>query len=348
MQAQQSSADGSQGQQVSPQRLLEMAWGFAPPLILEAAVRHHVFDVLENGPKKVDEIATATGASARGLRALLNALVGLRFLERRGDQYALAPESAAFLVSTKPAFLGGFLGHISRSIVPHWLELTEVVKTGTPSRAVNEENAGSEFFRQFVEDLFPMNYAGARALADALSAELTSRPGRVNVLDIAAGSGVWGIALAQKIPQVHVTAVDWPQVTPVTLKVAKRHGVEDRFRVINGDILEADFGTSYRVATLGHILHSEGESRSRTLLKKVHGALAPGGTIAIAEFMPDENRNGPPQPLIFAVNMLVHTERGDTYTFNEIAAWLRDTGFENPRPMPIPAPSPLMLATKPS
>src|SRR5438270_1476435 len=84
----------------SPERILQLAWGFAPPLILEAALNHRVFDLLEQGPRTVEELAAQSGASARGLTAILNALVGLEFLARQGARYKLTPESAAFFVST--------------------------------------------------------------------------------------------------------------------------------------------------------------------------------------------------------------------------------------------------------
>ncbi len=136
-------------------------------------------------------------------------------------------------------------------------------------------------------------------------------------------------------------------MTPITRKIAGRFGVGDRFHTVDGDLLEADFGTGHRVATLGHILHSEGEARSRKLLQRVFRALAPGGTIAIAEFVPNDDRTGPLAPLIFAVNMLVNTEQGDTFTFGEIGAWLVEAGFEHARQLDAPSVSPLILADKP-
>jgi len=87
---------------VTPKRIMEMAWGFAPPLMLEAAVRLKVFDALDSGPMTVEQAAAATETSIRGLRALMDALVGLNLLARRGQRYMLTPESSAFLVSTKP------------------------------------------------------------------------------------------------------------------------------------------------------------------------------------------------------------------------------------------------------
>lgn len=325
---------------LKPDRLLQMWFAYAPPLILETAIRHRIFDTLDTGPKTAEELAVATGTSPRGVRILANSLVGLQFLAKNGNAYSLTPESAAFLVSTKPGYMGGMFRHTSH-ILPNWLKLAEAVKTGKPVTAVNQENTGAEFFSEFVEDLFASGYPAAKVLADSLPAGSVQK-----VLDIAAGSGVWSIAVAQKFPQARVTVVDWPGVIPVCQKVTAREGVGDRYDYKPGDLLEVDFGSGYQLATLGHIIHSEGEERSRKLLKKVYDALAPGGTIAIAEMIPADDRTGPPPPLIFAVNMLIHTEQGDTYTFAEMSSWLKDAGFTNPRTLEVPAPSPLVLATR--
>jgi len=331
---------------VTPERIMQFAWGYIPTLVLEAAIRHRVFDVLDAGPKTLKETAEATGASERGLRAIMNALVGLNFLAKQdGQRYALTPESEAFLVSTKPSFFGGLLKHTSEQLIPKFLRLNDIVDTGKPSAAVNQEGAGSDFFQKFVVDIFPMSYPSAQVLAEHLALDKSGAP--VRVLDLAAGSGVWGIALAQSSERVAVTAVDWVNVLPATRETVARFGLTDRYAFVAGDLLSADFGRSHNVATLGHILHSEGEARSRSLLRKVFEALAPGGTIAIAEFLVNEDRTGPVMPLLFAANMLVNTDDGDTFSFGEIRGWLLEAGFTDARLLEAPGPSPLILATKP-
>ena len=119
-----------------------MAWGFAPPLILEAAIRNKVFDVLDSGPKTLEDLAATTKTSPRGLRAIVNALVGFNLLCRTGECYGLTNESAAFLVATKPSFQGGIYRHISTQIIPAWLDLARIVRVGKADRAVNQEGAG--------------------------------------------------------------------------------------------------------------------------------------------------------------------------------------------------------------
>ena len=331
---------------VTPERIYQFAFAYSVPLVLEAAIKHRVFDVLDSGPLSLNEIHVATQASERGLRGILNFLVGFDFLRRQADgKYTLSPESAAFLVSTKPEFQGGLIRHTSEQLLPNWLQLNSVVATGKPAVAVNQQGPGSEFFHQFVNDILPMSYHVGQELAGHLN--LAEAGSTVKVLDIAAGSGVWGIALAKSSPHVRVTAVDWPAVLPVTQGTAARFDVADRFSFVAGDIHDADFGTGHNVATLGHILHSEGADLSKKLIKRTFQALAPGGTIAIQEFLVNADRTGPANGLIFAVNMLVNTDVGDTFSFEEISEWLAEAGFVNPRTIATHGPSPLILATKP-
>ena len=334
--------------QITSERIMQFTFGFAPPLIIEAAIRHRVFDVLDQGAKIIEELCAETQTSPRGLRALLNALVGLELLAKDDEaRYALTPESAAFLVRGKPAFHGAFFLLTSGPMLSEWAKLNDIVRSGRPEKHINREQDGVAFFRQFVEDIFPIHYAAAQRLSEALEVSKAAAP--LSVLDLAAGSGVWSIALALRSPRVRVTAVDWPGVIPITQKVTARFGVADRFRFVAGDLLEADFGGGHAIATAGHILHSEGEARSRLLLEKTFDALAPGGTLAIAEILVDANRTAPLPALMFAVNMLVNSDQGDTFSLEEISGWLRDAGFAHVRTVDAPGLAPrLILATKPS
>jgi SAM-dependent methyltransferase len=331
---------------LTPERLQQFGFAYAPPLIISAAVNNKVFDALQSGPKTVEQVKKETGASQRGLRAIMDALVGLELLKKdRERRYSLVPESQAFLISEKPGTLAGFFGSILPVMISRWLRLTDIVRNGRPAVAVNQETEGTEFFSQLVETIIPMSYAGAQRLADHLNVGKATHETRA--IDLAAGSGIWGIALAQQSPRLSVTAVDWPGMIPTTKRITRKFGVRDRFDFIEGDLLEANFGNGYNVATLGHILHSEGEQRSRQLLKKTFRALKSGGTIAIAEWLVNDDRTKPVPSLMFSVQMLVNTEKGDTFSFNQIKQWLEDAGFKKVRKLEAPGPSPLILATKP-
>lgn len=331
---------------VRPDRILEMVWGYAPPIILGTAIQCKVFDLLDAGPKTVDEMAKASGNSARGLRAILNALVGFHFLTKNSDgRYALTPESAAFLVSSKPGYLGKFAEFSGLKMIHSWLPMPEIVRTGKPAAAINQQDQGAAFFQELVEPIFAMSYPATQVAGQALGLAHAKSP--VKVLDIGTGSGVWGIGLAQQSPQVTVTAQDLPNVLDVTRQMATRFKVGDRFSYLPGDFHTIEFGTGYNLVTIGHILHMESVDQNRQLLKKVASALAPKGTVVISEFLVNQDRSGPPMGLIFAVNMLAHTEHGDTFSFEEISGWLKEAGLVNARKIEPGGPVGLVLADKP-
>lgn len=324
---------------------MRYVWGYAPPLIIEAAVRNGLFDALKDGSRTAEQVSNATGASVRGVTSILNALTGLELLDKNGESYSLAPDSRAFLLKGAPGYLGGMIEHTSSQLIPKWLDIANIVRTGHPGAGVNTAEEGSAFFEKLVPALFPFNYGAASAAAEPLG--VANATGPVRLLDLAAGSGVWGIAIAQKSPHVEVTAVDWPGILEITKKTAAQFGLADRFSFIPGDLDEANFGSGYNVATLGHILHSQGVERSKALLRKTFDALAPGGTIVIAEFLVDPERKSSTMGLIFDVNMLVNTENGGTYSFEEIREWLSEAGFVKAGLVPAPGPSPLIFADKP-
>jgi len=332
---------------LTPQRLLQYGNGYAAPLMIHASVANGLFDALDGRAMLAEELSVATGASVRGIRILLKGLLAISVVVRDSDgKYTLAPDASAFLVKGKPDYQGAIFRHYATQVIPRWLQIEEVVRTGRPAAAINVEAEGAGYFEKFVEALFPNSYPAAKVLASELG--LHRAVSSVKVLDIAAGSGVWGIALAQSSPFVTVSALDWPGVITVTKRIAAQYGVGDRITTIAGDLHEVDYGGPYDIATLGQILHSEGEEKSRKILAKTYDALAPGGVAAIAEFVVNDDESGPPASLIFSVNMLVNSEAGDTYTFRELRSWLDEAGFVDVRAVDAPGLSPLILAKRPS
>lgn len=340
-------AQPASGEHLSPDILLALAFGFAPPLMISAAVRIGLFDWLALGPATTTGLALDLNVSARGLRALCHALAGLGLLQRvRDDEFDLTPLSATYLVRNRPRQnLGMLFTQAAKQLIPAWLDLESCLASGRPYISANQAGAGEKLFSEMVEGLLPLNWPVASELAAHLSPLLEGNEYRV--LDVAAGSAAWSIPFAMRSQNVVVTAVDWARVLPVTRQICEAFGVERQYSFVAGDVAEADFGCDYNLALLGHILHSEGEIAGRRLLRRVHEALRPGTQIVIAEFLVNDDRSGPISALIFALNMFVHTDQGDAFSFAELENWLTDAGFTDCRQLQVDAPSPLILATKP-
>jgi ubiquinone/menaquinone biosynthesis C-methylase UbiE len=330
--------------EIGPEQLMQMGMSYCTSRTLSTGVKLDMFSHLASGPATAADVARAASTSERGMRMLLDALTALQLLTKSGGRYALTAPSERFLVRASPEYLGAFLE--DDSLWEAWGMLTEAVRTGRPTRAAVERQAEAErFFPVLIRSLHILNREPARRAAQALGAG-TSRSG-LRVLDVACGSGVWGIALAEADAGASLTLQDFPGVLDHTRGYAERHGLASRCEYLAGDLKQVDFGEGrYDMALLGNIVHSEGEQSSRNLFRRIHRALRPQGQVVIIEHLPNEERTGPPYPVLFALNMLVNTEVGDTFTLGEYTRWLNEAGFAQVESTEIGSHSPMIIGTR--
>jgi ubiquinone/menaquinone biosynthesis C-methylase UbiE len=264
-----------------------------------------------------------------------------------GDQsrFALPPDTAAFLVEGQPGYLGDLVLLNARESQEIWSHLAESVQTGQPVEAVDVPEQGIPFWQRLVGALFPIEFPAATAMGAEL---LRLYPdGELRLLDVAAGSGVWGIGAAKQDRRVRVTAMDLVETLAVTREFVARHGLDAQYDYLPGNLRATDFGEGqFDAAVLGQICHSEGVRESKELFGKMRRALRPGGTLVIADRFPEPDRRGGAPALLFALNMLVRTTEGDVWTVPEYTAWLEAAGFTEVRTLPTPGPDPLLLATR--
>ncbi len=329
--------------ELNPEKLLQMGMSFTSSRVLAAGVQLHVFSHIAAGQRTPSAIARAAGASERGMGMLLDALTALELLTKSGGTYQLTPAAARYLVRDSPDYFGAMLEN--DSLWEAWGKLTEAVRTGQPPRRLEQQAQAEEFFPVLIRSLHVLNREPARRAAQALGMGTTRRG--VQALDVACGSGVWGIAIAEADPTARLTLQDFPGVLDHTRQYLRKHGILDRCDFLPGDLKQVSFGEArYDLALLGNIVHSEGERSSRDLFRRLHRALKSGGQLAIVDMIPNEERTGPPYPILFALTMLVNTETGGTYTLTEYTAWLTEAGFVRVETADIGSHSPLIIARK--
>ncbi len=305
---------------------------------------------LAETPATAAELARSAGADRRAVTMLLDALVGLGQLERRGGRYRLSKPLMQMLRCPgvdSQTYFDDFLTH-TEHLLHDWSQLTSVVRSGEPVMDVDTPEKGETFFPSLARRLFSGNYLCAKKLLGKLPRSLQLRP--LSVVDVAAGSAAWSIPFAEANRLTNVVAVDFAPVLEVARHFARSCNVEQQFTFAPGNIRGMRFGADrYDVAILGHICHSEGASRTRALFRKICRALTPRGIMIVAEWIADEKRlgkHGGAGALVFALNMLVHTEKGGTYTLSEYRSWAREAGFRSVRRIEVPATSPVMVFRK--
>jgi SAM-dependent methyltransferase len=300
--------------------------GYQRTAALKAAVELDVFTQIAVGAGTVEGLAARCQAAPRGLRALLNHLVVDGFLTRDGERYGLGATAAAFLDRRSPGYLGSAIGFIASPMIVEGFDcLTDAVRRG--GTAVPDRGALAPehpIWVEFARAMAPLAGMSAVLLANFLDVE--HAPGW-KVLDIAAGHGMFGITLARLNPGIEVTALDWKNVLAVAEEHARAAGVSARLRMLAGSAFEVPFGDGYDLVLLPNILHHFDPPACEQLLAKARAALAPSGRVVIVEFVPDDDRSGPPDAVRFALVMLAGTPAGDAYTFAEYATMLRSVGF---------------------
>jgi ubiquinone/menaquinone biosynthesis C-methylase UbiE len=308
---------------------------------LLAAIELDLFTAIAAGATTIEALATRIGAAERGTRILANYLVVSGLLTKEADHYGLGPDAAAFLDRRSPTYVGSmsrFLGH--PNYLRRYNRLAEVVRHGGPIEDDDLLVPEQPLWVDFARGMAPM-----MAPLAALVAETVGPAERV--LDLAAGHGLYGIALARANPNATVVAQDWKEVLAVALENAERAGVADRFRLLPGNAFEVDFGHDLDLVLVPNFLHHFDPPTCVTLLRRVHAALGPGGRAAVVEFVPDASRVSPPVPAAFSLKMLVATPSGDAYTYEELDRMCREAGFSSTEQRSLaPAPESLVLARR--
>jgi 2-polyprenyl-3-methyl-5-hydroxy-6-metoxy-1,4-benzoquinol methylase len=167
-------------------------------------------------------------------------------------------------------------------------------------------------------------------------AGISAGNGPLKVLDVAAGHGLFGIAIALKNPEAQIHPLDWEEVLSVAKENAEKAGVTGRYHPLPGDAFEIDFGGPYDLVLVTNFLHHFDRPTCETLAKKIRKCIAPGGKVITLEFVPNEDRISPPAAASFSMMMLGLTAAGDAYTFSEISGMYQAAGFLHNEFMEVP------------
>lgn len=321
-------------QPLTPQPIFQALTGFWVSATLSAAIRLGVFGAIAKGASTAAEIAEAIGAPERSTRMLCDALCGIQFLSGTPDGgYALPPVSAMFLDPAKPSYFGTMDNILTSPLL--WNghgALADAVRNGGSTLEKSAAEPDHEFWSVFVRSSLPL--AGQQG--EILAAELESRGIKrgARVLDIACGSGAYGFSIARRDPAAHITSLDAAHVLPETRKIAAQFGVSDRVSYIEGDMFSAGLGKDYDVVLLTNIYHHFDRDDCVRLTRRVREAIAPGGIVAVAEFVPDDERKTATLPLLFGMTMLALTPGGNVYTLADYRAMFEECGFDRVESLP--------------
>jgi C-methyltransferase len=329
-----------------PEQLMQMIQGAQVTAIITAGVDLGIFGVIAKGARTPQQVAEAIKAPARSTQMVLDGLSVLGLLAKKGGTYENTPLADEHLVPGKPMYMGDVTGIFGSSIMwGGYSRLAEAVRNDGTILPEHAETPKHPFWETFARSSASMAFPTAQAIAGVLGEWMAKKP-KVRALDIACGSGIYGLSLA-KSPNVDVTLLDWPNVLVETKKWAERLGADQtRVHYIDGNLFEVDYKGPYDVVVLSHVYHHFDDATCLGLTKKIAAALAPGGRVAINDFVYDEALTNP-MGALFRTVMLTWTRKGTTYTEADYRRWCSEAGLAVVDVKPSPGvPSTIIVAEK--
>jgi SAM-dependent methyltransferase len=321
---------------LSPERIMQIGFGFWGAKTLLSAVELGVFTGLGGGGKSLERLTADHGLHPRAARDFFDALVSLGMLRREGDGaaavYLNTPETDRFLDRSKDAYLGGWLEMANARLYRFWGDLTTGLRSGEPQ---NEAKQGG--------DLFDELYREPARLAEFLSAMTgLSQPANREIarriswsdyqtfVDIGTAQGDLPVQLALANPHLRGRGFDLEVVRPIFDAYVAKHGVSERVTFVAGDFFRDPLPPA-DVVLMGHILHDWDLATKRRLIRKAYEALPPGGCLVVHENLIDDERRTNTFGLLMSLNMLIETRGGFDYTGADCRGWMEEAGFRQTR-----------------
>lgn len=307
----------------NPQEILSSAQNFMECRLLLTGAELNIFTHLAE-PASSKALAQKQGWHERPLTVVLDALCAMGLLDKKDGQYRTEPDLLAFLSADSSQSVLPMVQHAA-TIWTNWSNLTRIVtETGsanrTPARFQGEDQ------KAFIQAMHVVGRLHAPAIVKAI------QPGPARrLLDIGGASGTYTIAFLKESPQISATVFDLPDVVDMARVKIAESGLKDRVEFVSGNFYTDPLPPGYDLALLSAIIHQNSPDQNLALFKKIGAALMPQGRLVIRDHVMEKDRTAPKSGAIFAINMLVGTPGGGTYTFEEIKAGLVQAGFENIR-----------------
>jgi SAM-dependent methyltransferase len=325
---------------IDKDRFLNDIFQYRRAVIILSAVRSGLFEVfMEKKEIDVPHVARIMKWNERGTEILLNALCSLGYLKKNQEKYLVDPVFQKVLIDGNYKLMGEWMMHEWR-LISRWIHLGEVLESGKPYREPEKKTVHLNH-RNFILSMAHREKENLITIVNAIDLS-----GYKKLLDLGGGPGLFAIGFVEKYSALRVTIFDTPETEPIALEFMSNSSAKSRIEFKGGDFMRDDFGHDYDVALLSSILHIYGPEDNKKLLSRIYHSLNEGGKVIIRDFFLNNKKTGPVIGTLFAVNMLINTENGNAYSFQEIREWLTIAGFTHIQKRKLEGRMELLVAEK--
>jgi predicted O-methyltransferase YrrM len=305
----------------SADEVLELGRSYQGAAVLAAAAELELFTPLALRPMGAADLASALACDPRALTILLDALTALRILAKAGDRYSLEEGIKGLLTPSGPETVLAMAQH-QANCLRNWAQLAKVVKAGRAAEKIPSVRGQAGDLESFIGATHNVSAPAAEEVIKAVQ-PLSFQ----HLLDIGGASGTWTMAFLRACPSGRATLFDLPRVIPMAKRRLQASGFAERVTLAAGDFMADALPAGADLVWVSAIVHQNSRAQNRSLFKKTFHVMQPGGRIAIRDIVMDESRTQPGAGALFAVNMLVATDGGGTYTLPELKEDLESAGF---------------------
>lgn len=296
------------------------ARSFMKSRVILTAAELDFFTFLDEKPAAAEEMAAQRGLDVRATTRVLDCLIALGLLEKNSDIYRNT-ETGAYFSANHPETVLPVILHFNH-LWTNWSKLTDIIKKGTDKGSTAGPRFSDTELKAFVGAMHVIAYNLSREIANVYDLEPYKR-----LLDIGGASGTYTIAFLKKNLRMKAIIFELEDVIPLAQERLEAEGLLERTELKAGDFYQDELPKGCDLALLSAIIHQNSGEDNLHLYQRVFRALEPGGAVLIRDHVMDESRINPPAGTLFAINMLVQTRSGDTYTFQEIKETLEKAGF---------------------
>lgn len=322
-----------------PDDLNQMLRAYMESRAMLTALELDIFTVVGAG-STAEEAARKVSTHPRATEMLLNALAGMGLLVKQRGVFRNTPATARYFAEDSKDNARPSLLHIA-NIWHRWSTLTECVRAGTAVSRREGAGPSDGWTENFIAAMHRNAQERAPLVVNAIGTEGVER-----LLDVGGGSAAYSIAFAQMSERVRATVLDMPNVLPIAQRHIEEAGLAARIETRAGDLRHDRLGTGFDLALVLAICHMLSPAENQDLLRRSFEALAPQGRLVIQDFVLEADKTAPKQGALFALNMLVGTPAGSTYSVDEYTTWMHAAGFHEVRQIRLPGPSSLMVGTR--
>ena len=326
--------------------LFDLCAGFVYSQVLAVCVRLRLFEFLAERPATVAELAPRLTLPLEATERLLEAASSLRLVERReGGRYGLGVLGAALLGNPGVAAM----------VEHHRLLYADLLDPVALLRG--ERDTELSRYWAYARRAQP-DAADAAQVADYTALMSASQPlvaGEVLdayplrrhrcLLDLGGGDGTFAVAAAARAAQLRIVLFDLPAVAERARARFAAAGIADRATAVGGDFCRDPLPRGADVVSLVRIVHDHDDEAALCLLRAARAALAPGGTLLLAEPMA-EAPGAEPVAAYFHLYLWA-LGQGRPRSAQRLAELLQEAGFDDVRRQRTRAPllAGVLLAT---